>query len=192
MDWLNECMEPMARQVSVHGGVIEQYSGDAIVAIFGVPIARKDDEEINQDAINAVSCALAMETVLRDLNRRWLEQNRSTTAMRIGIYTGPMVAGSLGGSDRLEYVVIGDTVNIASRLESFDKELFPLSLTGRPCRILIGEATLCRLRERFLTERVGEVSLKGKEERIHVYRVVAHATELSIDCKQSLPQAAQG
>ena len=192
MDWLNECMEPMARQVSVHGGVIEQYSGDAIVAIFGVPIARKDDEEINQDAINAVSCALAMETVLRDLNRRWLEQNRSTTAMRIGIYTGPMVAGSLGGSDRLEYVVIGDTVNIASRLESFDKELFPLSLAGRPCRILIGEATLCRLRERFLTERVGEVSLKGKEERIHVYRVVAHATELSIDCKQSLPQAAQG
>jgi adenylate cyclase len=192
MDWLNECMEPMARQVSAHGGVIEQYSGDAIVAIFGVPIARKDDEEISQDAINAVSCALAMEAVLRDLNHRWLEQNRPTTAMRIGIYTGSMVAGSLGGADRLEYVVIGDTVNVASRLESFDKDLFPLSLAGRPCRILIGEATLCRLRERFLTERVGEVSLKGKEERIHVYRVVAHATESSIKCKQSLPQAAQG
>jgi adenylate cyclase len=191
MDWLNECMEPMAREVSAHGGVVEQYTGDAIVAIFGVPIARKNEEEISQDAINAVSCALAMETVLRDLNRRWLEQNRPTTAMRMGIYTGPMVAGSLGGADRLEYVVIGDTVNIASRLESFDKDLFARSLAS-PCRILIGEATLSRLGQRFLTQKVGQVSLKGKEEKIHVYRVVGHATEFSIEYKPSLPQAAQG
>jgi adenylate cyclase len=191
MDWLNECMEPMASLVSVHGGVIEQYSGDAIVAVFGVPIARKNETEINQDAINAVSCALAMEAVLRDLNRRWSERNRPTTGMRIGIYTGPMVAGSLGGADRLEYVVIGDTVNIASRLESFDKDLFARSLTS-PCRILIGEATLGRLGQRFLTERVGEVLLKGKEEKISVYRVVGQAMESSIECKQSLPQAAQG
>jgi adenylate cyclase len=61
-----------------------------------------------------------------------------------------------------------------------------------PCRILIGEATLSRLGQRFLTERVGQVSLKGKEEKIHVYRIVGHATELSIECKRSLPQAAQG
>ena len=192
MDWLNECMEPMARLVSAHGGVIEQYSGDAIVAVFGVPIARKNEAEINQDAINAVSCALAMGGVLRDLNLRWLERNRPTTAMRIGIYTGPMVAGSLGGADRLEYVVIGDTVNIASRLESFDKDLFMRSLASNPCRVLIGEATLSRLGERFVTEKVGQVSLKGKEERIHVYRVVGLAKELSIECKQSLPKAAQG
>jgi adenylate cyclase len=191
MDWLNECMEPMAREVSARGGVIEQYSGDAIVAVFGVPIARSNEEEINQDAINAVNCALAMEAVLRDLNRCWFEQNRPTTAMRIGIYTGPMVAGSLGGADRLEYVVIGDTVNIASRLESFDKDLFARSLDS-PCRILIGEATLSRLGQRFVTEKVGQVSLKGKEERIHVYRVVGHATELSIEYKPSLPRAAQG
>jgi adenylate cyclase len=190
MDWLNECMEPMAKQVSAHGGVVEQYTGDAIVAVFGVPIARKDEEEISQDAINAVNCALAMETTLRDLNRQWLARNRPTTAMRIGIYTGPMVAGSLGSSERLEYVVIGDAVNVASRLESFDKELFPLSLDGRPCRILIGEATLCRLSKRFDTERVGEVSLKGKEEKISVYRVVGHATAFSIECKQTLPRTA--
>jgi adenylate cyclase len=191
MDWLNECMEPMAREVSAHGGVVEQYTGDAIVAIFGVPIARKNEEEISQDAINAVNCALAMETVLRDLNRDWLARHRPTTAMRMGIYTGPMVAGSLGGADRLEYVVIGDTVNIASRLESFDKDLFARSLAS-PCRILIGEATLCRLGQRFLTEKIGQVSLKGKEEKISVYRVVGHATEMSIECKQSLLQAAQG
>ena len=149
--------EPMAKQVSTHGGVIEQYTGDAIVAVFGVPIARKDEEEISQDAINAVNCALAMETALRDLNRHWLARNRPTTAMRIGIYTGPMVAGSLGSSERLDNVVIGDAVNIASRLESFDKELFALNLADRPCRILIGEATLCRLGELFQ-----EASLKSR------------------------------
>jgi adenylate cyclase len=192
MDWLNECMEPMAKQVSAHGGVIEQFTGDAIVAAFGVPIARKDEKEISHDAINAVNCALGMETILRDLNSHWRAQNRPATAMRIGIYTGPMVAGSLGSSDRLEYVVIGDTVNVASRLESFDKELFPLNLAGRPCRILLGEATLRHLHERFVTERVGEVSLKGKEEKISVYRVVGHATEASTECKQGLPEAAQG
>jgi adenylate cyclase len=191
MDWLNECMDPMARQVSTHGGVIEQYSGDAIVAVFGVPIARNDDEEINRDAVNAVSCALAMATVLRDLNRRWLERNRPTTGMRIGIYTGPMVAGSLGGSDRLEYVVIGDTVNVASRLESFDKDLFARSL-AEPCRILIGEATLIRLGQRFPTEKVGQVSLKGKEERIHVYRVLGHATVQAENCERSQQRLAQG
>ena len=192
MDWLNECMEPMAKQVSAHGGVVEQYTGDAIVAVFGVPIARKDEEEISQDAINAVNCALAMETTLRDLNRQWLARIGLTTAMRIGIYTGPMVAGSLGSSERLEYVVIGDAVNVASRLESFDKELFPLNLADRPCRILTGEATLCRLGEQFHTERVGEVSLKGKEEKIRVYRVVSRATGVLIECKQSLLRAAQG
>jgi adenylate cyclase len=191
MDWLNEYMEPMARQVSAHGGVIEQYTGDAIVAIFGVPIARKDEEEISQDAINAVNCALAMETILRDLNRQWLARNQPMTAMRVGIYTGPMVAGSLGSSERLEYVVIGDAVNIASRLESFDKELFLLSSAGRPCRILIGDATLGRLRERFQTERIGEVSLKGKEEKIHVYRVVGHATERAETCERSQQRASQ-
>jgi adenylate cyclase len=135
--------------------VIEQCSGDAIVAIFGVPIARRDDEEISQDAINAVRCGLAMETLLRDLNRRWLDQNRLTTAMRIGIYTGLMVAGNLGGADRVEYVVIGDTVNVASRLESFDKELFDPDLADSPCRILIGETTLRYLDNRFQTKRVG-------------------------------------
>ena len=91
--------------------------------------------------------------------------------MRVGIYTGPLVAGSLGSSQRLEYTVIGDTVNVASRLESFQKE--ETSKVGSTsCRILIGAPTRRYLDERFQVHPAGLVKLKGKKEEITVYRVL--------------------
>jgi adenylate cyclase len=175
MEWLNEYMESMASEVGVYGGVVEQYSGDAIVAIFGIPIARKSDTEISRDAVNAVECALSMQAILRKLNDAWRADGRPRVAMRIGISTGPMVAGSLGSSDRLEYAVIGDTVNVASRLESFDKESFESNFDTSPCRILIGEATARLIGNRFLLAKVGEIALKGKEKKTLAYRVLGHA-----------------
>jgi len=172
MDWLNEYMEAMGQQVIEHGGIINKYIGDAIMAIFGVPVARKTESEKGQDATNAVHCALAMEKKLTKLNTIWQTQGLPIIGMRIGIFTGPLVAGSLGSAQRLEYTVIGDTVNTASRLESFDKNGFDPDLTGNPCRIFIGEATLHYLDDRFETERVGEVRLKGKDQRITVHRVL--------------------
>jgi adenylate cyclase len=173
MEWLNEYMEAMARQVSAHGGVIKQYAGDSIVAVFGVPVARHSEGEIAQDAINAVNTALAMETALRELNRRWRDQHRPTTGMRVGIFTGPAVAGMLGSAERSEYVVVGDTVNTAARLEQFDKGLFAPDPDVHPCRILIGETTLRYLGDQFETDRVGAFALRGKEHKVGVYRVIA-------------------
>ncbi len=172
MEWLNEYMEAMAQHVMAYGGVIDKYVGDSIMAIFGVPLPRETDAEISRDAVNAVNCALAMEMTLIQLNSRWREQQLPTIGTRIGIFTGPLVAGSLGSTQRLEYTVIGDTVNTASRLESFDKHLFAPDSINSPCRILIGEATRCQLGEQFQTQRVGEVSLKGKDQKITVWRVV--------------------
>lgn len=171
MDWLNAYMEAMAQQVFDHGGVIDKYIGDSIMAIFGVPLPRTTEAEIRQDALNAVNCALAMERTLIQLNSRWQEQHLPTIGMRIGIFTGPMVAGSLGSAQRLEYTVIGDTVNTASRLESFDKDLFAPDCLSSPCRIIIGEATLCRLGDHFETQKIGEVSLRNKEQNMTVYCV---------------------
>jgi adenylate cyclase len=159
--------------------VIRQYAGDSIVAVFGVPVARRSEAEIAQDATNAVGCALAMEKTLRELNRGWAAQSRPTTGMRVGVFTGPAVAGTLGSAERSEYVVIGDTMNTGSRLESYDKDLFPPDVNDCPCRILIGESTWRYLGDRFTTERLGDVRLKGKDETVGVYRVLGWAAGIT-------------
>ena len=172
LDWLNTYMEAIARTVMEHGGVVDDYFGDGVKVNFGVPVPRTTEAEISQDAVNAVNCALALEEEMRRLNARMNEKNLPTLRMRVGIFTGPVVAGSLGSADRLKYTTLGDTVNTASRLESFDKELELPHLATSPCRILLGESTLPHLGSRFITQRVGEMALKGKESKITAYCVL--------------------
>jgi adenylate cyclase len=176
-EWLNEYMGAMVAEVNRHRGVIRQFAGDAIVAVFGVPVPRRSEAEIDQDACNAVACALAMEQALRELNRSWRARSRPTTGMRVGILTGAVTCGTLGGAQHSEYVVVGDTVNTASRLESFDKTLFAPDADANPIRILIGEPTRARLGDAFVTERVGEVSLKGKSQAVAIHRVIGRSAD---------------
>jgi len=175
LDWLNVYMEAMAQLVMTHGGIVDDYSGDSIKADFGVPLPRTTEAAISRDAVAAVDCALAMERELKQLNTVWQQQDLPTVQMRIGIFTGPVVAGSLGSAQRLKYTTVGDTVNIASRLESFDKEMVDPELADSPCRILIGETTLRYLGHQFQTKIIGEANLKGKDERVTIYRVVGRA-----------------
>jgi len=177
LGWLNEYFESMAQQIEEQGGVINKYIGDAIMAVFGVPVARKSDFEISLDAIKAVKCSLSMQQKIIQLNKDWQSKNMPTIGMRIGIYTGPLVAGSLGSAQRLEYTVIGDTVNTASRLESYDKGGFNPDVIKNPCRILIGETTQQYLDNQFVTQQVGMLSLKGKDQKINVYRVTGEIDE---------------
>jgi adenylate cyclase len=161
--------------VARYGGVVRQYAGDAIVVLFGVPVPRQSDEEIAVDAVRAVDCALAMDEALRELNSRWRAKGWPPTGMRIGIFTGPALAGSIGSADRSEYVVMGDTMNTAARLESFDKTVLAPDPDTAPCRILIGEPTLAQLGDRFKTEPLGNVSLKGKDQTVGLHRVICRA-----------------
>lgn len=169
LDWVNAFLDAMAGLVSKHGGVVDDYAGDAIKANFGAPVARTTEAEVRLDATNAVACALAMEQELRRLNVRYQAQGLPLVGMRIGIATGPIVAGSIGSAQRLKYTTIGDTVNVASRLESFDKDQFDPAKT--PCRILINAATQRLLDGQFRTVKLAEMSLKGKAETVTVYRV---------------------
>ena len=177
IDWLNTYLEAMAQLVIKYRGIVDEYAGDGMKADFGVPLARTTEAEIRQDAVNAVNCALAMEGEIKRLNTFWEEHSLPTVRMRVGIFTGPVVAGSLGSSQRLKYTTIGDTVNIASRLEHFAKEVVGYDLTNSPCRILIGESTLQHLGSQFKTERVGEVSLTGKTQKVTVYRLISQADQ---------------
>src|SRR5215510_9971391 len=172
MDWLETYLDVMSQQVMAHGGVINKFVGDAIMALFGVPIPHTSEAEISQDAVHAVQSALAMRRELIQLNRRWQEQQQPTIRMRVGIYTGPVVAGTVGSAQRLEYTVNGDTVNTASRLEGYEKETFAAEAIDSPCRVLIGATTLHYLGQQFQTQYVGEVHLKGKEQTTTVYRVL--------------------
>jgi len=142
-----------------------------------VPLSRTTEAGIRHDAVNAVNAALAMEKEMIRLNTRMQEQRLPMLKMRVGIYTGPVVAGSLGSADRLKYTTIGDTVNTASRLESFDKDLVLPHLETSPCRIIIGDSTLRFLGDQFQTQRVGELNLKGKEEKITAHCVIGRAEE---------------
>ena len=177
--WLEELMDAMTRVVIAHGGVINKYIGDAIMALFGVPLARTTEAEVAADAQAAVRCAVALGDTLAELNRGWHAAGRPTTAMRIGIATGVVVAGSIGSAERAEYTVIGDSVNVAARLESVDKEMFVPDPEHAPCRILIGETTLYHLGDRFPVQRIGDLLLKGKGQSLTVYSVVARREELA-------------
>ena len=168
IDWLNEYLAAMVKQVSANKGIVDKYVGDAIMAVFGVPVPRVNDGEFAEDAVNAVCCALSMGRELEQLNRVWLAQGRPTAKVRIGIHTGPLRVGSVGSAQRLQYTVIGDTVNIASRLESFDKSLG----SENTCRILISNATQKYLGERFRVERLTEVQLKGKSQWVEIHQVL--------------------
>jgi adenylate cyclase len=167
LNWLNQSLEKMASEIVSYKGVINKFTGDGLMAVFGVPIPRKNRQEIAQDAQNCVNCALAIGEYLDSLNLKCQRDNLPLMQMRIGIYTGEVVAGSLGGKDRIEYGVIGDTVNTASRLESCDKDNQPSD-----CRILIGKETLAYLDDKFIVESWGEKELKGKKQMVSVYRVI--------------------
>ncbi len=178
MDWLNTYMEPMAELVVKYDGVVDDYAGDGLKANFGVPFARKTEKEISRDAVNAVDCALEMQAKINELNTHWHGKNLPTVGMRIGIFTGLIVAGSLGSAQRLKYTTIGDTINVASRLESLDNDIINKSATDSSCRILAGEATIKYLNQQFNTEKIGKMPLKGKNERIIVYRIISRNKSL--------------
>lgn len=167
LEWLNEYLSAITEEVVANQGIINKFTGDGMLAVFGVPMNRITPIEVSQDAQLAVTCALAMGKQLERLNQEWQTRGLPTTKMRVGIFTGPIVAGSLGGKDRLEYGVIGDSVNIAARLESYEKERHP-----DLCRILIAKETLVHLGDRFEVEPWGLLMLKGRHHAVDVYRVV--------------------
>jgi adenylate cyclase len=108
---------------------------------------------------------------LRRLNADWQKLGRSPVQMRVGIFSGPAVAGCIGSTDRLEFTVMGDTVNTAARLESFDKDY----AASDACRILIGHSTFELVDGKFATEFVQTIELKGKSRKTSIYRVLTES-----------------
>ena len=170
--WLNEYMDAMAATIARHDGILKQYIGDGVMAVFGAPVVRSTREEMAQDAANAVRCALEMGAELERLNAGWARRGLPPIGIRAGINTGPVMSGSIGGAGRLEYAVIGDTVNTASRLESFAGND---AVVASNCRVLISEATHQLIGDAFEVKYIGDVPLKGKAEKFRIFQVLGPA-----------------
>jgi class 3 adenylate cyclase len=108
----NDCMKELVEAVYQYEGMVDKFIGDCIMAVFGAPIALEDDAE------RALRASLAMRERLEAFNRRWIERLKERLSLHIGINSGTVIAGNVGNDLRMSYTVMGDTVNVASRLES--------------------------------------------------------------------------
>jgi adenylate cyclase len=154
---LNRYLDRMSAEIERHGGVIDKFIGDEIMALFGAPVGHGDDAD------RALAAALGMETALAQLNREFAAEGRPPLAIGIGINTAHVVAGNMGSHRRLNYSVIGDGVNVAARLQT---------LTRTPeyrASILVSAATLRAVRGTYRTRSLGDVTVKGRTEPVTLF-----------------------
>ena len=158
---LNPYLEAMSKVIYKHGGTVDKYEGDAIIAFFGEPVSFKDH------AVRALRAALDMRLALNDLRKQWEKEGRpSQIEMGIGINSGEVFVGLLGSEKRINYTVIGDNANLASRLQDLTKTYaWP---------ILISESTYQQVKDEFDTEFADAVTVKGKTQAVNVYKVIGH------------------
>ena len=180
LDWLNTYLSVLTQTIMRHGGVLDDYAGDGIKANFGVPVRREDRESIRQDALNAVRCACELAAVTTRLNGHWRELGRPCVALRVGIHTGPVTAGTVGSSERMKYTTIGRHVNLGSRLESLKEIEAPdVDDDSRNCRILVSADSAELVAGDVELVDLGSYRLKGIQEETRVFRV-----ECPEGCKQ--------
>jgi adenylate cyclase len=162
---LNEYFTIMVDCIQKEGGMLDKFIGDAIMAAFGVPIPHEDDED------RAVRAAIGMIRALHVWNRQRVAEGKKPVGMGIGLNTDTIVSGNIGSPKRMDYTLIGDGVNLASRLESLCKQYH--------ASILISENTVRRLKGTYRIREVDRVQVKGKTESVGVCEVLDYHTEES-------------
>ncbi len=153
--FLSEYFSEMVEVIFEHGGTLDKFIGDAIMALWGAPIAHSDDPD------RALDAAIAMQKAIEELNRGWTASGRPEIGVGIGLSHGEVFAGNIGSHRRLEYTVLGDAVNVAARL----------CAEAGPGEILVSEALLRVVRKHVDHEYLPELGLKGKSQVVQVYRL---------------------
>lgn len=166
VEWLNEYFSRMHKVISFYGGHINKYIGDGLMIVFGAPVNRGEKLE----ARAAVACGLGMLEEIERINEDWKDLGRPHIAIGVGIHTGEATCGVVGAPGRLEYTLIGDTVNLAARLESTTKD------AGVP--LLVSSTTAELLGEGYETRPLGNVTVKGKTESTSVFTVQKKAASV--------------
>lgn len=162
VEMLNEYMTAMVSEITAHHGVVDKYVGDAIMAVWGVPMAKPGD------AWNAVRASLAMRVRLEKFNQERISQKKKPICIGMGLHTGELIAGNIGSTEKMEYTVIGDTVNTASRIESLTKEF--------GTDLLISDDVYAQVKDKVLVEPVS-ANVKGKAKAVTAYKVKGYYDE---------------
>ena len=173
VEWLNDYFGRMNTIVESFGGHVNKYIGDGLMIVFGAPIDRGDTEE----ARSAVRCGLAMLEEVEKMNEDWKGTGRPVIKIGCGIHTGEATCGVVGAERRLEYTIIGDTVNLSARLESTTKEF--------AVPILISEPTAKLLGDEFEIHPLGETKVKGKTKSTTVFTVASKNDESELKASQA-------
>lgn len=160
---LNEYFTLMMDCIHAEGGMLDKFIGDAIMAGFGVPVSYGDNED------RAVRCAISMLNTLREWNLRRASEGKKPVDIGIGLNTDSVVSGNIGSPKRMDYTMIGDGVNLASRLESACKQY--------NAKILISEHTYSRLRGTYRVRDIDDVVVKGKTKPVKIYEVLDYHTD---------------
>jgi adenylate cyclase len=155
---LNEYFSRMVAVIFRSRGTVDKFVGDMVMALFGAPLEDPDHAD------HALQAALGMLGALRELNTHWSATGRPALDIGIGLNSGDMVAGNIGSDTIMSYTVIGDAVNLGSRIESLNKEY--------GTHIIISEATRGRLKGRYDMRPLGTVTVKGKSEAVAIFEVL--------------------
>ena len=166
VDLMNRYFSLVTDTIEAHGGFVDKYIGDAVVAVFGAP-----HHDIDH-AFKAVDCALKVQALLAEQNQQQAFGPHPVTT-RIGINTGEVVVGNVGSSRRFNYTVMGDAVNLASRLEGANKMVGSI--------LLVSEATASRLDDRILLADLGKLRVKGKTAPTRVYEPLVPVSQASAE-----------
>ncbi len=163
MSFLNDYFEKMLGIIFKHNGMLDKLLGDGIMAEFGVPVEDPQQER------NAVITALEMIDAIDVLQEKWKKEGKPPIDIGIGIHTGDAIVGSLGSEQRMQYTAIGDTVNIAERLQEVTKD--------RKYPIIVSETTFNALYNEFPSKYLGPLMLHGKEHPINAYAIFRKETK---------------
>ena len=158
VETLNRYLDPMTRAVLKHGGIVDKFIGDAIMAYWNAPVDLPHHEEA------AVRCALEQLETLEKINETFEREGLPTLRIGIGIHTGSAVVGEMGSKDRSDYTIIGDSVNLASRIEGLNKHY--------GTTLLVSETTFVGLGDSFVGRKIDTVRVKGKKEPVTLYEIL--------------------
>lgn len=160
---LNEYLSMMTEILFRNLGTLDKYIGDAIMAFWGSPYPQQDH------AYRACCCALEMIASLEQLNRKWTAEGRREISIGVGLNTGPVNVGNMGSDKRLAWTVMGDNVNLASRLEGMTKKY--------RSRVIISENTYSEVAHQFVAREVDRIRVKGKKQPVVIYQLLAPISE---------------